>query len=206
MATTMTRTLAGAMLVLSLAAAAQQDNLTLAAEGQSRAAILAAPTISAAERFAVQELQGFIAQMRGAQLPVCEPGQTPPGGEPEVWIVVGRSTAEARHPDLRLGELGNEGFVIQTAGKDLVIAGSETRGTLYGVYTFLESLGCRWWSDDAGTIPALRTIRVPATNRREVPKLVYRQVLYQEQWGANLWGVRNKITNMVGGASEIPEQ
>jgi len=206
MATTMTRTLAGAMLVLSLAAAAQQDNLTLAAEGQSRAAILAAPTISAAERFAVQELQGFIAQMSGAQLPVCEPGQTPPGGEPEVWIVVGRSTAEARHPDLRLGELGNEGFVIQTAGKDLVIAGSETRGTLYGVYTFLESLGCRWWSDDAGTIPALRTIRVPATNRREVPKLVYRQVLYQEQWGANLWGVRNKITNMVGGASEIPEQ
>jgi hypothetical protein len=203
MATPTRATMAAAMLAIALAASAQQAGLTVAVDGQPRAAILAAPTISVAERFAVQELQGFIEQMSGAKLPVCGPGEAPPGGEPDAWIVVGKTTAEPRHEDLRLTGLGDEGFVIRTAGKDLIIAGGETRGTLYGVYSFLESLGCRWWSDDASTIPQLSTIRVPATDRREVPKLVYREVLYQEQWGANLWGVRNKITNMVGGASEI---
>jgi hypothetical protein len=52
----------------------------------------------------------------------------------------------------------------------------------------------------------LSTIRVPAADRREVPKLEYRDLLYQEHWGATIWGVRNKITNMTGGASEIPER
>ncbi|NPV47956.1 MAG: DUF4838 domain-containing protein [Armatimonadetes bacterium] len=191
------------VLLLPLMAGAQEPPLTLVEGGEVRSAIVAAAGISVAERFAVQELQSFIEQMSGGKLPVCEPGQKPPGAEPEACIVVGKSTVQALNPEVDLDVLGAEGFVIRTVGRDLIIAGSETRGTLYGVYSFLQSLGCRWWSDDASTIPALRTIRVPATDRQETPKLVYREVLYQEQWGANLWGVRNKITNMVGGASEI---
>jgi len=197
---------AGLLLVVPLAAGAQEAPLALVEDGKARSAILAAPTISVSERFAVQELQSFLEQISGPKLPVCQPGQSPEGGEPAVWIVIGRSTAEARHPGLGLAELGTEGFVIKTAGNDLVIAGGDKRGTLYGVYTFLESLGCRWWSDDASTIPRLTTLRIPVTDRREVPKLVYRDLLYQEQWGANIWGIRNKITNMVGGASEIRDE
>ncbi len=188
------------------AVASAGERLVLVENGRGRSAIVAAKTIGASERFAVEELQSFIQQISGAKLPVCEPGQLPPEGKPGAWIVVGKKTAEERHEGLRLDELGAEGFIVRTIGDDLVLAGSEQRGTLYGVYAFLESLGCRWWSDDASTIPSLSTLRVPDTDRREMPRLEYRDLLYQEQWGATIWGVRNRITNMTGGASEIPER
>jgi len=180
--------------------------LTLVEDGQPRSAILASAKSSVSERFAVEELRSFIEQISGVKLPVCEPGQTASGGNPAAWIVVGKATAEERHKDLELNALGAEGFAIKTVGGDLVIAGGAKRGTLYGVYTFLESLGCRWWSDDASTIPRLSTIRVPATDRRETPRLEYRDLLYQERWGPTLWGVRNKITNMTGGACVIRDE
>jgi hypothetical protein len=192
--------------VLSLPVIAQQAPLTIVENGVARCVIVAGPTLSPAEQFAVQELQNFIAQMSGAKLQVIRPGQAPSGEKPRAWLVVGKAAVEARHPGFDLKSLGSEGFAIKTSGDDLIIAGSETRGTLYGVYGFLDSLGCRWWSDDASAIPNLPTIRVPSTSRRQAPKMVYREALYQEQWEANLWGVRNRITNMVGGSSQIPAE
>ncbi len=179
-------------------------DLLLVEDGRARSAILAAPTIAASERFAVEELQSFIRQISGATLPVCVPGKLPPEGKPAVWIVVGQKTAAQRHQDLGLKQLGAEGFVIKTMGDELLLAGGEKRGTLYGVYSFLETLGCRWWSEDASTIPNLKTIRVAAIDRREVPKLEYRKLDYIEQLNANLWGVRNKIANFV--VMQAPEQ
>jgi len=144
--------------------------------------------------------------------PTGDPGRTQGRGhrrravQAASRIVVGKTTAGARHKGLDLDKLGAEGFVIKTIGGDLVLAGGEERGTLYAVYTFLESLGCRWWDDEASTIPKLPTIRVPATDRREgPPKLEYRDLVYREHWGARLWGVRNKAANFTGGG-DVPER
>jgi hypothetical protein len=103
----------------------------LADGGRPHSAILASPKISISERFAVDELRSFVEQISGADLPICEPGQVPPGDTPTVWIVVGCATAQERHRDLELESLGTEGFLIKTIGGDLVIAGGEKRGTLY---------------------------------------------------------------------------
>ncbi len=179
------------------------EPLVLVEGGRARGAILAAPTIAASERFAIEELQEFVRQMSGATLPVYAPGTLPPD-KPAVWIVAGNKTAADRHKNLGLDSLGVEGFVIKTMGDEIVLAGGEKRGTLYAVYTFLKTLGCRWWSEDASTIPELKTIRVPTIDRREVPKLEYRYLDYPEQLRANLWGVRNKIANF--GVNQAPEQ
>ncbi len=117
---------------------------------------------------------------------------------------MGNKTAAQRHKDLGLEQLGDEGFVIKTIGNDLVLAGGEKRGTLYGVYSFLETLGCRWWSDDASTIPDLKTIRVMAIDRRDVPKLQYRNLDFVEQLSANPWGIRNKVANFT--VMQAPER
>jgi hypothetical protein len=180
------------------------EPLVLVEEGRARSAILAAPTIAASERFAVEELQAFIRQISGVTLPVCEPGKLPPEGKPAVWIVVGNKTVAERHKNLGLDSLGSEGFVVKTLGDELVLAGGEKRGTLYSVYTFLETLGCRWWTEDASTIPDMKTIRVHAVDRREVPKLKYRHLAYPEQLRASLWGVRNKLANFT--VNQAPEQ
>jgi len=67
-------------------------------------------------------------------------------------------------------------------------------------------LGCRWWTATESTIPSLSTISVPATDVRQLPpKMEYRDLVYREQWGVNLWAIRNKIANFCGGGS-VPAQ
>ena len=71
--------------------------------------------------------------------------------------------------------LGDEGFTIQTSGPHLVIAGGRLRGTMYGVYAFLEEvLGCRWYAPGASFIPKKPTIKIgkPEYHRRRRPSSI----------------------------------
>lgn len=50
-----------------------------------------------------------------------------------------------------ISKLGHDGFIIEVVknraagqGGDIYIYGTRPRGTMYGVYTMLESLGVRW--------------------------------------------------------------
>ena len=173
--------------------------LVLVEDGKPTATIVAFPDLSASEQFAVEELRTFVRRITGAGLPIVTPDKAP-AGKSGTTIVIGNRTVAHRHPDIDLAGLGDEGFVIKTVGDQLVIAGGEKRGTLYGVYTFLESLGCRWWYPGESTIPTMKTIRVEATDRREVPRLEYRDVLYGEMWNdrGRLWAARNKLNGMAG--------
>ena len=49
-------------------------------------------------------------------------------------------------------DLGEDGFTIQSRDGNLCIAGGN-RGVIYGVYEFLESLGCRFFTPDCEEIP-----------------------------------------------------
>jgi len=95
----------------------------LVEEGRARSAILAGENNSPSERFAAEELQKFLEEMSGAKLPIVALGKTQAEGQTAASIVVGKTTAEARHKGLELDKLGTEGFVIKTIGGDLVLAG-----------------------------------------------------------------------------------
>ncbi len=56
-------------------------------------------------------------------------------------IYIGRCLKSAKH--YKLSKYGEEGFVISVFDNSLFITGNEKRGTLYGVYTFLEEF-CGW--------------------------------------------------------------
>jgi hypothetical protein len=86
-------------------------------------------------------------------------------------ILVGRSKAL---DELRLSidwdALGDEGFVIRTAGPHLVIAGGPRRGTINGVYTFLEDIvGIRWFTPDVTHIPHKPDLTIGPLNMQHVP-------------------------------------
>ena len=56
-------------------------------------------------------------------------------------------------------ELDDEGFILFSDGKHLVIRGGTDRGTLYGVYTFLEDyLGVRWFTPKLERVPESKNI------------------------------------------------
>jgi hypothetical protein len=79
-----------------------------------------------------------------------------------------------------------EEFVIRTKGSDLHICGGDTapgglicRGTLYGVYDFIErELGVRWlFPGEHGEVaPKQATITLPDINRRFQPRIAKRKV------------------------------
>jgi len=68
------------------------------------------------------------------------------------------------------GELGREGFLIESDGESLFIAAREERGVSHGVMTFLHHLGCRWFFPGPvwEVIPGKKTL-AGAWSERQIP-------------------------------------
>jgi hypothetical protein len=176
----------------------------LAEDGATDYAVVVSSEASASERWAAEELVAHIKQMSGATLPVR--ADSADAARTDKEVLIGYGPAVDKLGLARDEGLGDDGFVIKTVGSRLVIAGGRKRGTLYGVYTLLEQLGCRWWTPTESTIPALRTIAIPDMDLRQVPRLEYRDMMFADSFSdeARLWAVRNKVNGMAW--EDAPEQ
>lgn len=129
---------------------------------------------------AAQVLQDNILQISGAALPIVTSDK--PGSPYE--IIVGQNP--------RLDELGitinfnvlkEDGFSLKTIGDRLIIVGGSDKGSLYGVYTFLEEyLGCRMYSSTVKVIPEQKRIVLGDINDQQVPVIGFRTTHYRDTW------------------------
>lgn len=62
--------------------------------------------------------------------------------------------------DIDLSGLGEDGIIIKQRGNKLLLCGEGSRGTLYSVYEFLESLGVRFYSLDCEYVPTIKALEV----------------------------------------------
>jgi hypothetical protein len=101
-----------------------------------------------------------------------------------------------------VSHLGEEGFMIKAEGESIIIAGGRPRGTIYGVFRFLEEyFDCRWYTRELHVIPERAPEIAPVTFFEFVPVFEYRQTdwLARTQWpsvhgyvvGENDWLVRH---------------
>ena len=128
--------------------------------------------------------------MSGARLPITAEPQRD-------MVLVGRSPAlDKLNLRIPFDDLGPEGFALKTAGRHLVIAGGRLRGSMYGVYGFLEKLGCRWFTADVSRIPKMRTITVAALDETQKPAFEYREPFFAEASDAD-WAARNKANGSI---------
>jgi len=163
--------------------------VVLVKDSTSAYAICISEAASPSEARGAQELQRFIQEMTRARLPIV----TDVGKLPHRLILVGNSRAlEKLKLKIPFRELGPEGFVLKTAGNHLVIAGGKQRGTMYGVYTFLEKLGCRWFTRDLSRIPQKATITVEPLDETQRPAFEYRETDFREAFDKD-WAARNKM-------------
>lgn len=157
----------------------QASEFTIARDGRGECVIVVGAEPTPAERTAATELQEFLKQVTGAELPirVCTDVS-----KDQPQIVVGSSPRLTELlPDLKLDQIGEDGVLIRTVGNALVLAGPAPRGTLYAVYTFLEdTVGCRWWTSEDATIPKKTTLTVPSLNIQYAPKLKSRTAYYRD--------------------------
>jgi len=147
---------------------------------------------SPSEGHAANELQAFLKEISGAELPIVTDGTQLDSRE----IILG-DNAHLRSLSTKVDwdKLGKEGFTIQTVGENLVIAGGRLRGAIYGVYTFLEDyLGCRWFSSKVSKIPKLDRIEIGAIDDTQTPILEYREPFYSDAFDAD-WAARNKANS-----------
>ena len=72
-----------------------------------------------------------------------------------------------------LPELGHDGFRLETAETELTITGG-VRGIIYGVYEFLEQLGCRFFTTEAEKVPYVPEAEMPELHLQKKPLLEYR--------------------------------
>lgn len=96
--------------------------------------------------YAAEKLEYYLEEITGADIAVVTDDSEIQAKE----IVVGstnRASAEFENPK-------NGSYIIRSDENQLLIAGYDTRGTIYGVYGFLEDFcGCRWYETNIIKIP-----------------------------------------------------
>ncbi len=131
--------------------------MRLVTNGISSHSIICAENAPAAERYAAKELAYFLESMTGAELAIKDELSPKTGSE----ILVGHSTRTAT---LRIDPAmtpSEEEYLIRAKEDDLVIAGGKPRGTLYGVYGFLQDvLGFRFFAPQCIKIPFSKDIEL----------------------------------------------
>jgi hypothetical protein len=154
--------------------------IVLAQNGASLYRIVLPSAATPQEEKAASVLQDYLLQISGTALPVIS--AKVPGSRYE--IILGQNERlDGLGIEVNFNELGADGFIIKTDSLRLIIAGGNDKGTLFGVYTFLEKyFGCRMYTPHVKVIPEKDTIVLGNIDDREIPEIKYRTIHYRATW------------------------
>ncbi len=177
------------------------DVLNLVVDGVSDYVIVRGENAYISEVTASTELQKYLKQISGVEIPIVTDATAPVEKE----IVVGKTNREA-DGEFNRDELGDDGLVIKSNGQKLFLVGGEQRGTLYAVYEFLESyLGCRFYSSDFEVVPTTTAISLDQiAEDKQIPSFDTRETLWADYANNPAFAVKRKINGRKFGT--IPEE
>ena len=164
----------------SASSTAIESEIVLAENQLSKYRILLPSAPSASERKAADILQQYFLEVSGAALPVVSAEEH----RSKYEIVLGQNDRlDELAVKIDFNSLGEDGFAIKTDSMRLIIAGGDDKGTLYGVYSFLEKyLGCRMYSPQVTVIPKRERIALNRIDIVEVPVIKFRDTHYRVTW------------------------
>ena len=130
------------------------------------------------ERYAAAQLQKYIYKSTGVFIPYfsdrCDRRSA------EIIIGIDTRNAKACVEAEKIDALGEEGCLIKTLDEDILITGKTSRGTLYGVYEFLERfLGFRAFTDEIEKLDSLTELVIPETEITVIPDFEYRDAYFR---------------------------
>lgn len=128
---------------------------------------------------AVKELNYHFEKMSGTTLEVVENAKV--GDVKAPAIVLGELATELGAKPDESGAYAKQGFHLLTVKKKLLIAGGSEAGTLNGVYTLLEKLGCDWVmpGEIGEIIPQNKTVKIPEIDEKQSPDFMQRRLWYR---------------------------
>lgn len=156
--------------------------------GKSKYQIAISAEASSSEQTAAKELQAYIKQIGGVELPITNLLNS---NGPKIFVgyndrvsqLVGKQDIT---PDY-------EGFTYCNKGKHLIIYGGSKRGTMYGVFSFLEDqFGVRWYTPNCTKVPKLKKWDFVTLHHSEEPAIQYRYSNYFVTENVSQWSAHNK--------------
>ena len=116
-----------------------ESTITLTYEGSSKWKLFIPENAGDVERFAAEELIHYTRKISDATIMITDNN----AAYPLIILGLRRNIKDAEN--LPEPQPGFDGYSIVISGKNIIIAGENSRGVLYGVYDFLEKAGCRWY-------------------------------------------------------------
>ncbi|WP_428656461.1 DUF4838 domain-containing protein [Runella sp.] len=169
--------------------AGKRMNYSLFSNQKSTYRIALAANASGSEQWAAQELQRWLKEISGVELPIQSLNQAYDGPQ----IVVGFNEFVTAKTGATQPAVTDESFRYCNAGQDILIYGGSQRGTMYGVMTFLENeLGCRFYTPTVQMIPKRDELIFNHFDHAESPGVRVRNDFYYEAFDPT-WAARNKM-------------
>ena len=163
---------------------------TLFEGGKSNYSIVLCADASASEQTAARELQHYLEQIGGVVLPIIGCDQLADG---QRHIFIGFNKEYGAQCGVECPGNNDEGYTYRSVGKNIWIYGGKQRGTMYGVYSFLENeFGVRWYTKDYTKIPKVEKWCFKKLYCSERPFVDYRYVLYRNVEWNKKWPAHNK--------------
>jgi len=188
----------GCLLFIFSGIACAETSVVLTENHEPKCVIVLSGKESISEKWAAEELKTHLKLISGADIKIVK--------EPEknlLSVYVG-AAGWREFDEEGFKDFSPDEYLIKVKKDFILIAGGKDRGTLYGVYTLLERLGCRWWTPTESSIPEEKTITLSEFELQEKPKLELRDLAYNDIYNekGKLWAARNKLN----GWKQIPEQ
>ena len=125
--------------------------MAIVEDGTSNFVIVTEENPDATTKTAVKELQTYIKKISGAKIKSVTENEAKPEDKA---IILGKTMLEKEIVEINRKKIAQDGFKLYSDGNHLFISGADSRGTLYGVYTFLEDyLGVRWFTPELEVVP-----------------------------------------------------
>ena len=157
-----------------------KNEIVLAEDEVSRYRIVVPSAATEHELKAANVLQSYLLQISSTAIPIV--------AADKAWskyeILLGQNDRlDGLNIGLNFNTLKEDGFLIKTDSMRLIIVGGNEKGTLYGVYTFLEKyLGCRMYSPTVKIIPKQKRIVLADINDLQIPVITFRDTHYRVTW------------------------
>lgn len=167
----------------------------LVENGQSVYKILISKDYTNTIYFAATEMQSFIYQATGVSIPITLDAAVVLN-EDSRYISIGEtSILEGVDDDVDYSAMKGDGFMVRSKGDCLFINGVSDRGTLYGVYDYLEKcVGIRFLTSDYTYVPSLSKLDFYTIDIIEIPAFPLRVFLAQNFYTDALFAARMRMT------------
>ncbi len=141
-----------------------------------------------AELYAASTLYQYLYKATNTIVPYFSDIPRCPRRSPEIHIGI-----NVRGDQIDVSGLADDGFLIQTRGEDIVITGKTPRGTIYGVYAFLEKfIGFKCFTKDIEQFDRVDKLVVEDLDIRENPAFEYREVYFRPAFDVDFC-VKNRL-------------